>query len=54
MSRNLYSENFASFETGVSHGNADRITQKFENIVFPYTERLTELFFQINVRMFIY
>ena len=53
ISRDLYILNFASFKKRVSHGNADRITQKNLSIVFTYTERLKELFFQINVRMFI-
>ena len=54
ISRDLYTSNFASFKKCVSHGNANRIAQKKNlSIVFTYTERLTELFFRINGRMFI-
>ena len=54
ISRDLYTSNFASFNKGVSHRNADRIAQKNLSIVFTYTERLKELFIQINVRMYVY
>ena len=54
ISRDLYTSNFSSFKKGVSHGNSDRIVQKKNlSIVFTYAERLKELHFQINVRMFI-
>ena len=53
ISRDLYTSNFASFKKSVSHENADRIAQKNLSIVFTYTERLKELLFQINIRMFI-
>ena len=50
ISRDLYTSNFTSFKKGVSHGNTDRIAQKKNlSIVFTYTERLKELFFQLNV-----
>ena len=35
ISRDLYTQNFASFKKGVSHGNADRIAQKkYEHSIY--------------------
>ena len=53
ISRNLYTSNFASFKKGVSRGMLIESHKKNLSIVFTYTERLKELFLQLNVRMFI-